>query len=381
MKKILILMALWGMFGSLTAKDEGDPVPKTQAQTVDQQATRQTKALWMNLKQLGKSQILFGHEDDLAYGINWRAERGRSDVKEVCGSYPAVFGWDVSKLGKHPHNIDSVNFRDMRKWMKQAYKMGAINTISWHLDNPVSKGDSWDTTPAVRQILPGGSHHAAFLEKLDLFADFVKKLKVGVFRRQAVPIIFRPFHEHSGSWFWWGEDFRTDEEYIQLWRFTVHYLRDEKGLHNLLYAYSPDIVSSKEEYLKCYPGDEYVDILGMDNYQDFRSSGNPADFPARTRMLVELAEEKGKPSALTETGSEGIPNPEWWTGVLLEQLKKDPLASGISYLLVWRNGWVPHHFGPYPDHHSAEDFRKFFDDPMIWFADHLPDLYRYPATY
>lgn len=68
-----------------------------------------------------------------------------------------------------------------------------------------------------------------------------------------VPVLFRPFHEHTGNGFWWGKGNCTAEEYIALWRFTLEYLRDTKGVHNLLYVYSPDIVSSQDNYLEFWP--------------------------------------------------------------------------------------------------------------------------------
>ena len=69
---------------------------------VDPLATKQTKALYQNLLQIKGQGILYGHQDDLAYGVKWTAESGRSDVKEVAGSYPAVYGWDISKIGQSP---------------------------------------------------------------------------------------------------------------------------------------------------------------------------------------------------------------------------------------------------------------------------------------
>jgi hypothetical protein len=56
------------------------------------------KGSLFNLLEIPKTGIIFGHQDDLAYGVNWKAESGRSDVKEVCGDYPGVYGWDISRL-------------------------------------------------------------------------------------------------------------------------------------------------------------------------------------------------------------------------------------------------------------------------------------------
>ncbi|MEO0338923.1 MAG: glycosyl hydrolase [Bacteroidota bacterium] len=349
-----------------------------QVKVVDPQATKETKALYHNLKQIAQSQTLFGHEDALAYGVEWKEwHKMRSDIKDVCGQHPALFGWEMSKLGKYEHNIDSVDFEAMKGWMKQVYKMGGINTISWHMDQFGNDKDSWQTGDrVVETILPGGKYHEDFKGKLDLFADYIEDLKVGFIFKKQVPIIFRPWHEHSGSWFWWGADWCTPEEYKQLWRFTVEYLRDEKGLNNLLYCYSPDIVRDEAHYLERYPGDEYVDILGLEDYHDFRAAGNPEDLPARLDMLVQLARKKGKVAALSETGFETIPQEDWWTNTFARLIKSGAYSSGIAYAMVWRNGRPDHHYAPFPGHPSAVDFNKMSQDDMFIFEDNLPELYK-----
>ncbi|MEL6276202.1 MAG: glycosyl hydrolase, partial [Bacteroidota bacterium] len=303
------------------------PTKFDQIKTVDPKATKATKALYANLKKLSKDHILFGQQDALAYGVHWREwHEWRSDVQDVCGKSPAVYGWDMSKLGRYEYNIDTVNFEQIQGWMKGVFRGGGINTVSWHFDNFVNGKTSWDTGEnVVAAILPGGEFHEAYKAKLDLFADFVRGLRVGLVFRRDIPIIFRPFHEHTGNWFWWGKKHCSTEEYIALWRFTVEYLRDEKGMHNLLYAYSPDIFKNKKEYLARYPGDDYVDILGFDDYHDVGKGGKTKNLIKRLRMLVEMAQEKDKVAALTETGFETIPNKTWWTEKLLNPIKNDPV--------------------------------------------------------
>jgi hypothetical protein len=67
----------------------------------------------------------------------------------------------------------------------------------------------------------------------------------------------------TSNWFWWGKPFTTKEEFIQLWRFTVEYLRDEKEVRNIIFALSPDrYFSSEEEYLERYPGGPLETTLG-----------------------------------------------------------------------------------------------------------------------
>jgi mannan endo-1,4-beta-mannosidase len=343
---------------------------------IDANITTEGKALFLNLKNISKEGILFGHQDDLAYGVDWFAEDNRSDVKEAGGAYPAVFGWDVSKLGQTPYNIDSVNFEKMKDWIIQGYQMGGIITISWHMDNPVTKGDSWDKTPAVYSIIPGGNNHEWYKAKLDLFADFLADLKVSDI---LIPVIFRPYHEHTGDWFWWGRGNCSSEEFIALWQFTVKYLRDEKDIHHLLYAYSTDRFNSEADYLEFYPGDDYVDILA---YDDYWSVVNPSGRPELIRQLstlVKLSDERGKVAALSETGYETIPDEDWWTTVLLPGLTADQTASKIAYVLVWRNGRLDHHYAPYDGHPSAPDFKKFKEDPVMIFIDEIPvDVYTLP---
>jgi mannan endo-1,4-beta-mannosidase len=341
---------------------------------VDKEATSQTEALFHNLKTMGAEGILFGHQDDLAYGVYWKDEHGRSDVKDASGSYPALFGWDISKIGQRAFNIDSVDFEKMKGWIRQAYQMGGINTISWHIDNPVTGGDSWDNTPAVYSILPGGENHEWYRGKLDLFVDFLNDLNVDGIK---VPIIFRPFHEHTGNWFWWGRGNCTAEEYTAMWQFTLNYLKNEKDVHHLLYAYSTDRFRSEEDYLDFYPGDDFVDILGYDDYHSIKTLDEKPELIRQLTTIVKLAEEKGKIAALSESGFETIPMDDWWTGVLLEGLTSDSTARKISYCMMWRNAWPDHHYAPYEGHPSAADFRKFKEDPYMLFLDEVPiDMYK-----
>ena len=354
---------------------------------VDAEASRETRALYANLKRLAPERVLFGHQDDLAYGVTWKNEPGRSDVKDVTGAYPAVHGFDLGRLSLNKgKNIDSLRFEDMRRWILEAYRQGGVITISWHAYNPVTGGNTWDTTRAVHAILPGGSRHDAYKATLDRLAGFLGSLKTGRFRwlgfGRRVPIIFRPFHEHTGSWFWWGADHCSRDEYIALWRFTVEYLRDAKGLHNLLYAYSTDVFDSEEEYLERYPGDAYVDLMGFDDYHSLKTDDGIPAMTQRLRQLVQLAEASGKVPALTETGLEGIPYPTWWTERLLASIKTDSVARRIAYVHVWRNANEAdkpgHHYAPYPGHPSAADFVRFYQDPLVLFADQLPRMYRRP---
>lgn len=336
----------------------------------DPAATTKTISLYCHLKALSGKKILFGHQDDLAYGVNWKYEEGRSDIKDVTGEYPAIFGWELGRIEiDAPVNLDSVPFDKMQQYIKWAYKRGCVITISWHLNNPLTGQSAWDPAEGtVRSILPGGIKNEVYKSWLDKVAVFMQSLKGE--DGEYIPVIFRPFHELNGSWFWWGKNHCSPEEFKKLWQFTVGYLRDEKKLHHLLIAYNTDKFSSKEDYLERYPGDEWVDIMGFDIYQ--RSMSKEEYSRQFDRMLTDLetiAKERNKIPALTEFGGVNE-DPAWWTGTFLPVLKKHK----VVYVLGWRNAGRKNngefeYYVPYKGQGSANDFIKFYHDGKILFSD------------
>jgi mannan endo-1,4-beta-mannosidase len=359
----------------------------------DLNATPETRALYAHLQNIKQKHTLFGQQDALAYGFAWdgiaEAPEPRSDVKDVTGEHPAVVGWDLGglELGKE-NNLDGVNFLKMRNGIQQIYKRGGINTISWHMRNPVSGGDHADKTPAVKEILPGGSKHELFKARLDALALFNEKIKVG---DTYIPIIFRPWHEHNGEWFWWGKGNASEDDYIALWRFTIDYLRNQKHIHNFIIASSPDrsridLNHFERDYLYAYPGDAYVDIMGLDNYWDLGHPANKAgaaeqlvNFSQSLAGVVAIANSHKKLAALTECGSEAIPNPHFWTQILLKGMTADEQTRQMVYVMLWRNATNGGHNGhnfytPYPGHPSATDFIQFKQNDFVLFGDELVKL-------
>lgn len=361
--------------------------PESNAQTpADPKATTRTTNLFENLKIISKQGFMLGHQDDQAYGVGWKAQPGRSDVLETAGSYPAVHGWDIGKRLFYDFNIDTVRFDHMVWWMKDASRRGGINTISWHLDNLTTGGDSWDKSNSVRDILPGGNKHLLFIQELDLLAILLDELKSSFAK---IPVIFRPWHEHNGDWFWWGKGNCSEEEYIELFRFTVEYLRDKKKIHHLLYAFSPDRSqwklneSAKLNYFYGYPGDDYVDIIGLDDYGDVGRQGGPNSVSEQRELLLqslslitEIAREKNKVAALTETGLEGVTQSDWFTRVLLNPILEHDSQIDIAWVLVWRNDNTTHHYAPYRGHKSVPDFKVFEQNNKTFFEKDLKNPYK-----
>ena len=348
---------------------------------VDDQATPATRSLFAYLQGVRGESVLFGQQHATDYGESFDTRDGvSSDVKAATGDYPAVFGFDTLIIeGRERPGVAEAtreqNALTLARSIREAHDLGAISTLSAHVENFATGGDFYDTSgDALRAALPGGAKNAeltAYLDLIALAADNAVDAD-----GTPIPIVFRPWHENAGSWFWWGAAFGSPGEYAELYRYTVEYLRDVKGVHNLLYAFSPGggFGGDQDLYLRTYPGDDFIDVLGYDTYD---ASASPAFLNGLVDdlgMIADLADQKGKISAFTEFGiTNGVQpdganaNPHWYTDVL-DAIKADPEASRSAYMLTWAN------FGgdttPYTptSGEMLPDFQAFHDDPFTSFA-------------
>ena len=362
MKRILLLAVL-----ALVACSTGNKKPMETPK--DQLAHR-----LFSYAESGK--IAYGHQDDLFYGHTWKVEDWendaleRSNVKAVTGKYPQILGCDLGgiELGAEK-NLDGIPFGLMRKAVLAQIERGGMVTFSWHPRNPLTGGDAWDisSTEVVKSVLPGGEKHAEFTLWLQRAADFIESIG------PEVPIIFRPWHENLGSWFWWGGKLCSDQEYKDLFRATWLYFTKERGLTNILWCYSPNGPIPPEVYMSRYPGDEFVDILGTDIYEYVGEDGSLEEAGVRYQTqvksmlsaLVALGGEHKKLICLSETGLEGIPDLQWWTETLYPSIREFP----ISYVLTWRNAWdQPGHFyAAWDGYEGAADMKAFSELEQIVF--------------
>ena len=375
MKKLLFLFVIAGL--GLSACDPKLPLP------ADPDATPETIALFQSMWRLQQEGVMYGHQDDLMYGRTWWYETDRSDTKDFTGDYPAVAGFELGHLELgNDRSLDSVSFTQIAEQIKVFYKRGGIITLSWHANNPLTMnlpntdsvrqwGTAWDvsSTEVVASILPGGENHALFNTWLERLADFFSGLKDD--DGTPIPFIFRPYHEHSGDFFWWGTDICTDEEYAALWRYTVEFLRDEKGFHNILYAYNTDRVTSLEQYLRGYPGDDMMDMLSLDMYDRGETFG--AELDSALTFVTETAIARQKLTALSETGGRWRME-DWWSTVLLPVVSKHP----VGYVLTWRHTYRPRfQFPGMSDQPFPDDFLNFYNSPRTFFLQEIlePDVY------
>ncbi|GAA5029948.1 mannan endo-1,4-beta-mannosidase [Marivirga lumbricoides] len=338
--------------------------------------TIETEQLLDLIKRIPTKGIAFGHQDATAYGVNWKDEDRlisflsvKSDVKKVTGSYPSVIGFDLGHLElDKKENLDTVSFILIKDHVQRMYRKGAIITMSWHPNNPASDGSSWDTSHAVTHILEGGKYHSTYIQWIDKLSVFFKSLKDT--HNKAIPVIFRPYHEMNGGWFWWGAASCTPEEYRKLWKLTCKLLQ-KNGVNNLLFAFSPNTLANPQEFDLYYPGDEFVDIIGVDIYNHNGDSTFMVDLNNNLAILKKKAAEIDKPFVLSETGNISRSNKkDWWTQSLYPAIKN----SGIAWVLVWRNANYKHFFASYEGDSAKNDFKNFVQSDDILLLDQLKKI-------
>ncbi len=229
------------------------------------------------------------------------------------GKTPAIFGQDFGFAA--PGDKDAVAARpDIIEEVKRQYANGAIITLCWHAvrptdDEPVTFRGSVQGKLTDEQwnelITPGTKLNQRWCDQVDVIAGYLKQL-----RDAHVPVLWRPYHEMNGDWFWWGGR-RGEHGTTVLYRQLFDRLANYHHLNNLVWIWSVDRPSTPErQFVDFFPGRNYFDIAALDVYR--------SDFaPAYYRDLMKLAD--GKPLALAEVGPppalavlEQQPQWTWW---------------------------------------------------------------------
>ncbi len=340
---------------------------------IDGKASKKTNNLYQNLKNNGRK-VFIGHQNDMAYGVKWRAKKGRSDVRETVGSYPALHGWAIDFL-ENEYNNDSVNYDQMKTWMRDVYSRGGINSLSWRPTYLENRKIPYISRWQVANVLPGASLHQEYLTLLNQLALFLSQLNM--------PVILTLFDRHNVKEVWWGSG--TEASLISLWKFTVDYLKDVKKVHNIIYAYSPDRSVMEEsnmnkEYFFGYPGDDYVDVFGLVSYSVHEEDEEERhitslNFINDLKFIDKLAYKKNKLAAITETGQNGLTDSLWFSKTLLNGF--EALDHGaLSWVMFGPNKDSTNYFIPFDEHPAASDFRDFRKNNCTLFENDLEEMYK-----
>ncbi len=388
MKNLLLLFLLIPLLFFYCAPDKNSTGPSISVPTqntllVDKNATTETVNLFKSMQLNSTRGVMLGQQDAFTGRHSTQGGSEMTDMKLTSGKHPMVIGLDFMFI-TDKQNTPGSWFADQEAIIKEqarlCYERGQIIHFTWHFRNPYTYDwFSVNNEPqriaiakkSMASILPGGENHTYYRTVLIKIASVFQELKGS--KGEPIPVLFRPFHEFDGNWFWWGKPYCTPEQFIENWQFTVKYLRDDLGVHNVLYAFAPDnSFKSEAEYLERYPGDEYVDLVGMDNYSDFESNRVEAA-AAKLKIISDYADAHNKLAALTECGYRNNPKPtDLYTNSYLTALTTYPIK--LSFMMFWVNN-SSNYYVPTPDESTANNFRAFANNFFTLLHGDVPNPY------
>ena len=273
------------------------------------------------------------------------------------GTYPAILGMDVGNYSPARARAgDEVNVTEyaIEYWQEH----GGITTLSWHwyADERYGAAFYTDSTSFNLKKAMNGEDPAGYqmlLDGIDAIA-----VQLGRMQEAGVPILWRPLHEASGGWFWWGAS--GPEPYIELYKLVYHRMTDVHGLNNLIWVWNGQDAA-------WYPGDEYVDIIGEDIYP-----GEKVYTSQASRFLKALSyTDTRKIIALTENGC--VPD--------TELLIRDNVMW--SWWCTWEGEFVlkTQGFNAYSDQYTEKSvLKRIYKHENVITRKTLPNLKEYPLA-
>ena len=224
-------------------------------------------------------------------------------VVDITGYYPGLLGEDFSYGDSAYLKREKVILAALDYWNK-----GGLVTISWHQVNP----ETWDgginegpfeytqiqmSQEKFNQIfVPESDLQVKYQRHIDTIAGYLKKLQ-----EDGVVVLWRPYHEMNGGWFWWG----AKTNFADLWRGMYNRFTKYHHLNNLIWVWGPNISQSGME--SYYPGDEYVDIVGLDGYESVTNWDIRSGLTTDMNKIISLS--KNNMATITELG--WLPNMDW----------------------------------------------------------------------
>ena len=310
------------------ASNGGSGTNSSYKQLSNPNAIQTAKNVYYYLQSIEGKAILAGqHEQDQC--LTCESDR----MVSISGKAPAVHGHDVAGYTIDPIQ-EAINDWNVRR---------QIPEFSWHISAP-GTSESWTNVNVSADVnaalTTGTSQNTALVSKLDEMAARLK-----VLNDANVPVLWRPWHEINGGWFWWSSDGADAAK--KLWTMEYDYFTKTKGLNNLIWVWSS--AENESPNYDWYPGDQYVDITGTDTYSGNSAIGNWSSIYAAHKQNA-----PNKPVALTET--DYIPDPA------------DLQSQSVKF--VWFLPW----YGEYVDRTGADKISQFYNSQYVITADEMPDL-------
>ena len=248
------------------------------------------------------------------------------ELEHLTGKLVAIAGCGYDALSPSVQPLS--NLLEVNAVVKAHWNRGGLVEIGAAAHNPWTGGQAndhkLDGHRLSEALTPGTAANQRWMRQLDDFAAALADLQSA-----GVVVLWRPFHEFNGDWFWWGAA-SNGQDYIDLWRHMHDYLTKTKKLHNLIWVWSGSRESGPwiQPLMKYYPGDAYVDIVGIDMYYDTLD-------PAAVKAYQDLAK-LGKPFALAEYGPDNKTTTRTGTldlTTLIGQIRK--VMPNVIYFQMW----------------------------------------------
>ena len=266
-------------------------------------------------------------------------------VYEKTGKWPALVGYDFidhTWLKQNWIKYDGPFIQGKRHW-----ENNGLVTLMWHWRDPLTKSGEFYTDKTSFDVSrisnPNSNEYKAMIDDIDTIATYLKQ-----FQKAGIPVIWRPLHEAAGGWFWWGA--KGPEPCKTLWRLMFDRLVNHHKINNLIWVWTTDVAATAADW---YPGDQYVDVLGMDIYPgENQHSSQYISF----NKVKEIFGGK-KLITLSECGS--VPDP----ALMLEY------NDMWSWFMVWSGDYTRSDL-----HNGANWWQKFFTYDFVMTRDKMPDL-------
>ncbi|TAF63346.1 MAG: hypothetical protein EAZ58_11780 [Flavobacterium sp.] len=338
---------------------------------IDNNATQETKNLFTDIALIAhRDKFIFGQEFPLSFQLkSLDFDLNTSDCKDIAGDHPGVYGIDPHYMLYKTASQKQLHIDEA----KHAYANGSIVTFDFHqqskTDHKIYFNDiTTSTDKSLMFDIVNNRNNARdwFYKELDQVLNIINN-------DLGFPIVYRPFHEMDGNWFWWGTQAtnHSPQLYIDFYRLTVDYMRNKSNL--ILFGWTPN----EKINSSYYPGDDYVDLVGIDAY-----SQNVTTLKNNLIDLTKFATNHNKVAILSETGKGNYVNdaPTFWTSTILKAIQDGGSDIKIAWALAWFNApWDSNQSNLFIPNSSSstvvkDDFKKFYNSETTLFQNEVKAL-------